>query len=305
MGKQFNLTGVNGLYLSTKPTEVLSLSNYGSQLLKDYDFFPDNITSANLFDLKNTKYKSGGFIGSNAIATSNSSLTYSQIYKSDALIANKTYFNTFKLYFKFTSSDLGSFVFPGFSGTSASSLTKKVLNALRIKVYIQIGTNIVPATLSSLKKYTTTWVDVTTSDAATSGSTIGNISATGGTVNGIQLTTGLNSESCIDMRWVGTGTISNLFKTFSPDGYSFQVDVSLPDFDQVALKNKDYKIIVKYYNIGVMGTGVPTTYTTSESVELMSNRYVYYQQISVPKYSSPVSGSYNNASNFTPQQQNN
>ena len=49
------------------------------------------------------------------------------------------------------------------------------------------------------------------------------------------------------MRWVGTGTISNLFKTFSPDGYSFQVDVSLPDFDQVALKNKDYKIIVKYY----------------------------------------------------------
>ena len=55
MGKQFNLTGVNGLYLSTKPTEVLSLSNYGSQLLKDYDFFPDNITSANLFDLKNTK----------------------------------------------------------------------------------------------------------------------------------------------------------------------------------------------------------------------------------------------------------
>ena len=48
--------------------------------------------------------------------------------------------------------------------------------------------------------------------------------------------------------------------------------------------------IIKYYNIGVTTSGVPTLYTTSESVELMSNRYTYYEQISVPIYSSPIGG---------------
>ena len=75
----------------------------------------------------------------------------------------------------------------------------------------------------------------------------------------------------------------------SSNGYNFRVDVSLPDFDQTVLKTKDYKIIVKYYNIGVNLTDVPDLFKTSESVELMSNNYVYYERISVPLYTS-VSG---------------
>ena len=291
MSKQFNIKGQNGLYLSNEVNTTLTALNYKSLLIQDYDFFPQSSKDANLFDLKNVKYDQtlNQFYGSNSISKSNSALTYSYAFKTGDIIPNKKYYNTFKMYFKFTGSSLGGFTFPGFSGTSSVTLSAKVLNALRLKVYIQLGSNLIPATLSNLTKVTasggSTFVAVTNSDIS-GGS--GNISQADGTKTGIQLTTGLNSESCIDMRY--TTGLSGLFTNIGLNGYSFCMDVSLPDFDQIALKTKDYKIIVKYYNIGVTGTGVPTTFTTSESVELMSNNYIYYERISVPTYSSASGG---------------
>ena len=301
MGKQFNLRGTNGLYLSNKPTEVLTTLNYENQLIEDYDFLPSDKAFVNNLDLKNIKYVSNGFIGSNSIAASNSTLTYSQLYKHDGLIANKTYYNKFKMYFNFSGSDLGTFVFPGFSGTSAAQLTSTVLNGLRLKVYIQLGANTIPTQLSNLERWTgSSWATVGTDWVQTDtnpGTIGGTISSSEGSKVGIHLTTGLGNQSCIDMRFPKTNNaVKTQFNTTrNANGYGFRVDVSLPDFDQVALKNKDYKIIVKYYNIGVTTSGVPTAYTTSESVELMANKYVYYQQISVPIYSSPsnTNGTYN------------
>ena len=306
MGKQFNISGKNGLYLSNETTVSLTTdvndpsTYYKNFLIEDYDFFPKNQTTANLFELKNTKYqsKNNSLYGSNAISKSNSALTYSSIYKQNELIANKKYYNTFKFYFKFTGADLGAYTFPGFSGTSAVTLTERVLKGLRIKIYIQLGANFIPVTFTNLQKIIanqgSAWLNISGSDKT------GTIASSDGSKVGIELTTGLNSESCIDMRY--TTGLSGLFTNIGQNGYSFRVDAALPNFDQVALKNKDYRIIVKYYNIGVSQTGVPVTYQTSESVELMSNNYTYYQQISVPLFSSSlgsgISSEYNASASF-------
>ena len=291
MGKQFNIKGQNGLYLSNGTPSIYStdVNNdyyYKKLLIEDYDFFPKNQQEANLFDLKNVKYRatSSQLYGSNSIAKSNSSLSYSYIFKKGELIPNKKYFNSFKMYFNFGGSVLGSYVFPGFSGTSAASISAKVLNALRVKVYIQLGAQLFPATLTNLEQVVSngsaTWTGVTSSDRT------GTIADSGNAYTGRQLATGLNSQSCVDMRW----STSALFTNLSTNGYGFRMDVSIPSDKQQALKTKDYKIIIKYYNIGHVATGVPTLYTTSESVELMSNNYIYYERINIPIYTSPLGG---------------
>ena len=129
--------------------------------------------------------------------------------------------------------------------------------------------------LDDLEKYdytTSTWVPVTTGDVTGAGNiSNGNY--------GIQLTTGLNSVDCIDMAYTGTTTVNELFNSYNqaPDSYNFRVKASFPDFDQIAKKTKNYKITIKYYNIGVSGAG--STYSNSESVELMSNSFVFYEQL--------------------------
>jgi len=282
MGKQFNIKGQDGLYLSNQPTITVTESNYQNLLIQDYDFFPKSKNDANLFDLKNVRYNPIGnqLYGSNSITKSNSGLFHSLIFKSGGLIPNKQYTNTFKMYFKFTGSDLGSYTFPGFSGTSAATLSSRVLNGLRIRVYIQLGANLIPATLSNLQKVaangSASWVNVTSADRT------GTISMGSGEATGIDT----YGSTAIEMRWNNTALFSNL----STNGYGFRMDVSLPNIQHPAVKTKDYKIIVKYFNIGVTTSGVPSPYDTSESVELMSNNYVYYERISVPIYTSPLGG---------------
>lgn len=291
MGKQFNLKGKNGLYLSYVSTYELNnnlnfdysdLENYYKyHLIENYDFFPKNQKEANLFDLKNTKFDTNnvGIVGSNAISKSNSNLTFSQISRAGQLILNKKYYNNFTFYFKFTGSDLGSYVYPNFTNTDIST---KVLNALRVKIYLQLGSYIQPLKLSGLQKFNgTTWVDVTDSDK----SGVGNIADLGGTIIGIQKTTGNNSEECIDMRYgvLSSPLDSGLFSRFSTEGYTFRVNVKSFDFrNSKALNNQDYKIIIKYFNIGV--TGAPAPFNESENVELMSNNFTYYQRIVINTY---------------------
>jgi hypothetical protein len=292
MGKQFNIKGQNGLYLSNQPTTTVTSSNYQSLLIQDFDFFPKSKNEANLFDLKNVKYRPvlNQLYGSNSIAKSNSNIPHSYIFRGGNLIPNKKYFNTFKMYFNFTGSDLGTYAFPGFS---TATLSSSVLNALRIKIYIQLGATLIPATLSNLQKVvannavasnSASWVNVVNATDVSGGG--GNIAISDGTKTGIQLTTGLNSEPCIDMRW----STANIFKFLSTNGYGFRMDVSLGNLERQALKTKEYKIIVKYFNIGVTTSGVPSPYNTSESVELMSNNYIYYQKITIPVSISRIGG---------------
>ena len=78
MSKQFNISGVNGLYLINKPNETLTSLNYKDQLIEDYDFYPKTKTESNNFTLKNVIFddanlkdfnniKFSAFAGSNAI----------------------------------------------------------------------------------------------------------------------------------------------------------------------------------------------------------------------------------------------
>lgn len=273
MSKQFNIKGINGLYLTYKPEVALTTLNYENQLIEDYDFFPTGAAQANLYDFKNARYQeSSKLIGSNSKQKSNSIFNYSEIVIKDELVANKMYYNTFKLYFRFYGSTIKKYRLPGLT----DSITKQVLNRLRVKIYVTIGSNEIPMELSNLQKYTgSAWTAVTTGDTTGSGSISGDN-------YGIQLATGLNSEDCIDMAYIETTTINTLFNGYltAPDGYNFRVDASFPDFDQIAKNTKSYKIKIKYLNIGVTGAG--TTYSVSESVELMSNTFVFYEQAQTP-----------------------
>jgi len=289
MSKQFNIKGNNGLYLAYKPELPLDISNYNNLLIEDFNFFPSNTNQANLYDFKNAKYEDQSkLIGSNSTQKSNSIFKYSEITIKDELVANKKYYNTFKLYFRFFGSTMSKYTLSGVPGNTLAAiqiLTKKILDRLRVKIFVTIGSNEIPMELDDLEKYdytTSTWVPVTTGDVTGAGNiSNGNY--------GIQLTTGLNSVDCIDMAYTGITTtiipldstpiVDELFNSYNqaPDNYNFRVKASFPDFDQIAKKTKNYKITIKYYNIGVSGAG--STYSNSESVELMSNSFVFYEQL--------------------------
>lgn len=277
MIKQFKLKDLNGLYLTHRPTVPVDSTNYLSQMFKDSDFFPKTNIDALGLSFKNAKYVDSGMIkGSNALSTSNSTLTHTEIYKPNRLIMNETYHNKFKFNFAFGGSSLFGYSPPGgISGTDFSNY----LNRLRIKLYVQLGTNTIPLTLSNLEfwqSHLSTWIPI-------SATTHYNVT----TLSGFKLNTGLNGESCIDlgfdttpglgMDYGYTSYAAYFNDPFGPNGYNFRVDAEIPGFDKKVLDNKDYRLIVKYYNIGIAGTTLTHPYDTSEAVELMSTVYPYFQ----------------------------
>lgn len=278
MNKQFNIKGVDGLYLSYEPSIELNANNYRGLLIEDYDFFPTNVAQANLYDFKNARYQdSAKIIGSNSKQSANSNLNNSEITIKGELIANKKYYNTFKLYFRFFGSTINKYILPTIPGGNVNNrraITKKVLDRLRIKIYVTIGSNEIPMELDNLQKYENSdWVNVTTAD------TTGDNDIANNGNYGIQIADGLNDEDCIDMAYTGTTLINNLFNGYltAPDGYNFRVDASFPDFGQMSKGTKTYKIKIKYLNIGVSNAG--PIYSNSESVELMSNTFTFYDAI--------------------------
>lgn len=274
MNKRYNVKGLNGVYLGYQSTQTPTLNNYVNELIRDYDFFPMDNQMANTFSFKNASYSNPNkIIGSNTLSNVNSIFAYSEISKKNDIIPGKLYYNKFKFHFNFTESDLGSFKFDTLNNTQ----TIQVLNGLRIKLYVEIGSTKIPLKLENLQIYRfnnsvsgDTWtVQSNTNSVLPSGSTISST----GTTTGIQLSTGLNNEDCIDMRYG-----KQIFDTFkkSPNNYTFRVDVSFPDIIKITENNK-FNIVIRYFNIGV--PGVPSPYNTSESVNLMSNNYTYYERL--------------------------
>lgn len=283
MSKQFNIKGISGLYLSYKPEITLTDLNYRELLLENYDFFPNGTSQYNLYDLKNAKYENPSkLIGSNSTQKSNSLFKYSEIKIKNELIANKIYYNTFKFYFRFYGSTLNNYFLPGLS----SSVTKKLLNRLRVEVFVDIGSNSIPMELSNLEKY-----DGSTWTAVTSGDTVGSFSSIEDGNYGIELSndfvTDTGTVDGIHMAYTGTTQMDTLFNGYktAPDGYNFRVDAAFPDFEQISNNGKDYKITVKYFNIGVPTTGI---YATTRAVELMSNTFVIYKRASEPQNLTPA-----------------
>jgi hypothetical protein len=284
MSKQFNITGINGLYLINKPNETLTSLNYKEQLIEDYDFYPNSKTESNNFVLKNVVFDDktikdlngvqfNAFAGSNAISKANSTIKHSEIYKENHLIPNQVYYNGFVFYFRFYGSTIDGYVRSGWTATQ----TKNFYNRLRVKLYVQLGSKLVPLNLENLQYYDDGYAGFSNVDGTFYSAT---------NKAGICLTTGENSEDCIDMGYSGTTKISRFEAYANTAGkYNFRVNAKLPDFEQSAEKTKDYKIIVKYYNIAVTDApslGLP--YTASETIEHMSNTFIYYQQIYVPEY---------------------
>ena len=283
MEKQFNISGLNGYYMTYVPTGTVDSSNYLTKLIQHTDFFPKTKTDASTFIFKNATYLDPGVILGSNRASGNSSLKYTEIIKPNELTLNKIYYNTFTFYFKFTGSSLFGYT-PNSSIISGANFSKH-LNRLRIKLYAQLGANIIPLSLSDLEFFHNDY------DTFISASGYYNSGATEGFI----ITTGNNSEPCIDLGYGTTATpptdpyatyskYSQIFdyNGYAPNGYNFRVKVSIPNFVSKATNNKDYKLIVKYYNIAVTGTTYP--YNTSESMELMSNTYLWYQR-SVPSSS--------------------
>lgn len=275
MEKQFNISGLNGYYLSFVPTGTVDSSNYLTELIKHTDFFPKTTNESLSFVFKNASYSDPGVILGSNRASGNSSLKYTEITKPNELTLNKMYYNTFTFNFKFTGSSLQGYT-PDSSVISGDNYGKH-LNRLRVKLYVQLGANLIPLSLTDLYFWNSSlsaWTYVGT----------GTTRFSTGLTQGFKLNTGLNNEPCIDLCY-GTGSTggvdsgyakySDYFNdAFGPNGYNFKVTASLPDFSSVATNSKDYKLIVKYYNIAVTGTTYP--YNTSESIELMSNTYLWY-----------------------------
>jgi hypothetical protein len=274
MNKKFNLRDKDGLYLKYESPETPTVSNYNNVLIRDYEFLPMDNQMASNFVFKNARYDNPNKIkGGNSLTEASSIFAFSEIFKKDDIIPGNLYYNKFKFYFNFGDSDIGTFNLQNLTSTQ----TQQILNGLRIKLYVEIGNSTIPLSLENLQIYRfnslvneETWTQQRDSiDLSPSGGTI----SAQATKTGIQLTTGLNSENCIDMRYS-----SSLYDNYkkSPNGYTFRVDAKFPNVVKVA-GSKNYKIIIKYYNIGV--TGAISPYNTSESVNLMSNNYVYYQRI--------------------------
>lgn len=317
MNKQYNLSGANGYYLTYIPSGTVDSTNYLTQLIQDNDFFPKtSLESTNLL-FKNSQYSDPGVIMGSNKASGNSSLLYTQITKPNSLILNKVYYSTFVLYFNFIGSSLYGYT-PNSSIISGSDYGK-VLNRLRIKLYAQLGANVVPLSLSNLEFYHPI-TGVYQPNLV--GPPFSIISDTYNATysEGFRLTTGLNSEPCVELGYGSGATISDPHYRYSnfaqifddssnaPNGYNFRVTVSMPNFTTTSTNNKDFNLLVKYYNIAVTGTTYP--YNTSETIQLMSSSYVWYNNITTeapasshdvtpPSYSGTGTGSGSGGSTLT------
>jgi hypothetical protein len=268
MIKQYNINGINGLYLTYKPIATVDENNYTDQLLFDGDFFPKTKADSAVWRFANSSYNEPlQIVGSN-VKTDN--VEYSELFKPNELVPGQIYYNTMKFYFRFYGSDLGTFTLSENGGVLNQGDTFRHLSTMRIKLYVQLGVSLIPLTLTNLEKYVSgNWTPVILSDT-----TGGHNIAANYDDYGIQLTTGENSEDCIDMGYnVNTAELFDGYLS-APDGYNFRVDASLPTFSETAKKNKDYKIIVRYYNIGI--DGAPYPYGYSESMNMMYQSYMYY-----------------------------
>lgn len=277
MPKQFHIKDENGLYLTYKPSAELGLLNYESQLIEDYDFFPASNDEASNFIFKNSAYEDvGKIIGSNSLQKTNSSEKNSNFTKPGILIPGKTYYSSFTMYFRFFGSENLNVANP--TTFKLKGLTPQqtidYLNRLRIKIYAEIGSKLVSLEIdeSTLKQFVIVGGNPSFNAPVT-------IPSSGNVVDGafgLQVTTNDDGEYCIDMAYNDTiSGVKNMFNRYSiaPEGYNFKVTVRFPDFLQNAKKTKNFKIIVKYYNLPAYGA--ITGYDEPEVVELMSENFTH------------------------------
>ncbi len=301
MSRQYNITGLNGLYLTVRPTVPVDSSNYLSEMIRNADFFPkansnrsggfllSKPNSNHLFKNSQFNASAANVSGSNSLVTANSAITYSEITNQNQLILNETYYNKFIFHFNFNDAISNGYT-PNSSVISANDF-KQHLTKIRVKLYVLLGSNMVPLKLTNLEYYFNEGPGVTWNSAY---SGVSPLFWEPNHKYGFRLNTGENNEDCIDVGLVVSDYFNPYISLISermsgvdvePGGYLYRCTAEIPDFSSICRGNKDYKLIVKYYNMkitDVTGVTVNTNtspYNTNEAIEMMAHNYVWYEYI--------------------------
>lgn len=242
--KQFNVFGLNGVYLRTAYPTAPTLND----LLKNYDIMPVNNVELNRYNYINARYTppSGlidlSFMGSNARNTSTHNLKYSQITKKNELVIGENYHAYFNFYFRYWNA---------FNVTFNPTGTTSNLN---LNIFLMLGSNKIPMTLSNLQQYRTT--------GTTAGYTNGIIKRR--SIAGYNPLVYLsNANKTLNLNYSEKNytyssvnyTIIDSFEEYNkcPNGYPFRVTASLdltkfldPKGLQQCTNSKDFSILVEY-----------------------------------------------------------
>jgi len=266
--RQYDLSGLNGIYLRTAYGSSVTLSD----LIQNFDLYPVDNIAVNKYHYINSKLQQQtnifdlSFIGSNALAKSTDNLAYSQIIKGDELVMGENYHAYFDFYFRFYGAE--NLVYNP-TGTSEN---------LTINLFIVLGTNKVPMTLSNLQQYRTTGTTYNfTNDILyrwiPNPYTIGTdppyrqpLVYLSGSNQQITLNYSERSYSYLTNSYMIKDHFDDYNK--SPIGYNFRVKASL-DLSQFFSLNqckntKDFSILVQYSKLSdnyIKNTYVTHTYT--------------------------------------------
>lgn len=261
--KQYFLLNLDGLYLRTAYPKTVTLSD----LIQNYDLYPIDNIDIGRYTFINSSYQQRNefidlsFLGNNSQNKSNNNVLYSQILKADELVIGENYHSYFNFYFRFAGAQNLKY---NPTGTSEN---------LTVSVYLLLGSNKIPMTLSNLQQYRTTGSTFNFADGI-----IKRYTASGY----VPLVSLINSNKSILMNYSEktytysstTYTITDHFEDYnkSPNGFNFRVKASL-DLSEFynknrCLSNNDFAILVEYSKLSknyVIKKLATTTYTYSPS----------------------------------------
>lgn len=242
--RQFNVFGLNGIYLRTAYPAAPTLSD----LMKNYDIMPVNNVELNRYQYINARYSPPNnitdlsFVGSNARNISTHNLNYSQIIKKNELVIGENYHAYFNFYFRFWNAFNVTFNPTGTTGN------------LTVNLYLMLGSNKIPMTLSNLQQYRTTGTTAAYTNGIIKRRSVAGynplvfLSNSNKTIN---LNYSEKNYTYLSMNY----TIADSFEEYTkaPNGYPFRVTASLDlsKFNdlkgaQQCTNSKDFSILVEY-----------------------------------------------------------
>lgn len=259
--KQYYLLNLDGLYLRSPYPSNVTLSD----LIQNYDLYPIDNLDVSRYSFVNASFQQRNefidlsFLGNNSQNKSNNNVLYSQIMKADELVIGESYHTYFNLYFRFAGAQNLNYNPTG----SSENLT--------VSVYLLLGANKLPMTLSNLQQYRTTGSTFNFENNIIKRRTVA------GFVPLVSLTNGdksvLMNYSERNYTYSATNyTITDHFEDYnkSPNGYNFRAKASL-DLSEffsknTCLSNNDFAILIEYSKLAknyIVKKLATTTYSYS------------------------------------------
>lgn len=240
--KRFHIKNENGIYLSNIP--LIDSEDYKGGLLRDIDFFPKRVNDfSNIFRNCSVKMIDGfnSIIGTNKKPKLDNSILHSEFIKKDSLVFSKLgYTNSFYFYFRFY----------------GSNNIDNDLDQLKVRLYVQIGSNLIPLTISHLSVWdydinTETYYYIPVIDHPTKDFYFNGFSGISISNNNIWNSfegeySVLNGNGIV----MGYNDWEDLFEDYieAPNGYNLRVKCESPTNMKLE-GSRDYKLIIEYLNI--------------------------------------------------------